>query len=109
MNEKKKDAIRMARIKLEMMDYSPSIKNLHLAVLDLRVMADSLARTIQKEFPEEESWEELLKSFDKTIADCMAVASDLFPKAILELCSEGTGEEEGKLYSTIDNMLYRED
>ena len=84
-NKKKPISKASARFQLEMMDYSPSIKKLHLAAFDLRFMADDLVKTIQQEFPENESWDELLKSFDKTITDCMGMAASLFPEYLISL------------------------
>ena len=88
MDKRKKETSKdSVRLQIEMMDYSPSIKKLHLAAFDLRFMADDLVRTIQKEFPENETWDELLKSFDRTITDCMGMTASLFPE-YLALLSE---------------------
>lgn len=89
MSNKRENAIRMARTKMEMMDYSPSIKKLHLTAFDLRFMADDLVKTIQREFPENEAWDDLVKSFDRTITDCMAMAASLFPEYLITLCDGG--------------------
>lgn len=86
MSNKKEDAIRMARIKMEMMDYSPSIKKLHLAAFDMRFIADDLVKTIQREFPDNEAWDELTKSFDKAITDCLNMAASIFPDYLASLC-----------------------
>lgn len=85
-NKKKPISKASARLQLEMMDYSPSIEKLHLAAFDLRFMADDLVKTIQQEFPENESWDELLKSFDKAIIDCMSMSASLFPEYLTSLC-----------------------
>lgn len=85
-NKKKPISKASARFQLEVMDYSPSIKKLHLAAFDLRFMADDLVKTIQQEFPENESWDELLKSFDKAITDCMGMSASLFPEYLTSLC-----------------------
>lgn len=89
MEEKKKGISKNSvRFQIEMMDYSQAIKKLHLAAFDLRFMADDLAKTIQEEFPENESWDELVKSFDKMITDCMAVSASLFPEYLSTLCND---------------------
>lgn len=87
-NKKKPISKDSARLQLEMMDYSPSIKKLHLAAFDLRFMADDLAKTIQQEFPENESWDELTKVFDKAVTECMGVAASLFPEYLSSLCDK---------------------
>ena len=75
----------LVRFQLETMDYSPSIKKLHLAAFDLRFIANDLAKNIQSEFPDNENWDELMKSFDKTITDCMSMAASLFPEYLINL------------------------
>ena len=104
MDKRKKEVSKdSVRFQIEMMDYSPSIKKLHLAAFDLRFMADDLARTIQKEFPDNEKWNELLKSFDNTIADCLSFAGSIFPEYLVSLSErvdkpslEGVREELNK-------------
>ena len=87
MSDKKKMISKASiRSQIEKLDYSPAIKKLHLAAVDLRFMADDLVKTIQQEFPENESWDELLKSFDKAITDCMNISASLFPEYLTSLC-----------------------
>lgn len=82
MEEKKMNVTKdFVRSQIEKLDYLPSIKKLHLISFDLRSIADDLAKNIQKDFPDldDEIWDNLLKSFDKVIEDCMCTASMLFP------------------------------